>query len=321
MTLEEKYKDVQPPLKFTELGGKLERALRVDFRMMADWDIPETVVIGVAPVGAFIGKDQNPNHPTTPNEIVEAFKESVERGAVALHVHARDEAGRPTAEAKYFHMIVDPIRELYGNQVVIDGGCMTGNTFMETMTPIIEGIYDIAIVNPTTGLLGDTVRAMLPRTIMAQAEFYREHGVKAMIDVHDASSIGNAKRYLIDTGLVDKPYMWHLLPGLPGTFYHDNVKHMVKGLLYLVEVIKDISEDSFIMVSEGGRAATYLTCFAMLLGLHVRVGMEDVLYKWPHKKVMVKSNAELVEEAVTIARALGRRPATSDEYRKMIGIG
>jgi len=320
MPLPEKYRDVQPPLKFTDLGGVLSRDLKVDFRTMPDWDIPESVVIGVAPVGAFITKEQNPNQPTTPIEIVNAFRESVKRGAVALHVHARDDQGRPTAEAKFFHMIVDPLRKEFGRNIVIDGGCMTGKTFEETMTPIIEGIYDLAIVNPTSGLLGDTVRAMLPRTIMAQAEFYREHGVKAVIDVHDASSIGNAKRYLIDTGLVDKPYVWHLLPALPGTFFMDNPTQMVKGLLYLVEAIKDISDDSFIMVSEAGRPSIYLTCLAIILGLHVRVGMEDVLFKWPHKKVMVKSNAELVEEAVSIARCLGRRPATADEYRKMVGI-
>ncbi|MDG6929210.1 MAG: 3-keto-5-aminohexanoate cleavage protein [Nitrososphaerota archaeon] len=319
--LPERYRNVQPPLKFTEEVGALSRDVRLDFREVADWDVPEEVVITVAPVGAFVDKEQNPNQPTTPEEIAAAFVASVEAGAAGIHVHARNEAGRPSAEARHFRLIVDPVRKKFGKNVVIDGGCMTGKTFQETITPITEGIYDVGIVNPTTGLLGRTIRGMLPGTMVAQAEYYREHGVRPMIDIHDASSIGNAKRYLIDTGVVPRPCMWHLLPGIPGTFHMESPRAMVKGLLYLVESIREIDDHPFILVSEAGRPSTYIMALAMLLGLNVRVGMEDVVYKYPHKKQMVKSNVELVQNAVQVAEALGRRPATGLEYRRMIGMG
>ena len=99
-----------------------------------------------------------------------------------------------------------------------------------------------------------------------------------------------------------------------------NLRAMVDGLLYLVDRIRDIDKESIIYVSQSGRASTYLVAFSILLGLHVRVGMEDTIWKWPHRDEKIKSNEEVVRAAIEIARYLGREPATSDDYRKMIGL-
>ena len=57
---------------------------------------------------------------------------------------------------------------------------------------------------------------------------------------------------------------------------------------------------------------------SVLLGGGARVGLEDNL--WLEKGVMAKSNAELVEKMVRIARELGYEPATPDETRQMLGL-
>jgi len=57
---------------------------------------------------------------------------------------------------------------------------------------------------------------------------------------------------------------------------------------------------------------------AVLLGGHVRVGLEDNLYI--ERGVFAPSNAALVEKAVGIIRSLGERPATPDEARQIIGL-
>lgn len=56
----------------------------------------------------------------------------------------------------------------------------------------------------------------------------------------------------------------------------------------------------------------------MLLGGHVRVGFEDNVYL--SKGVLLKSNGEMVEKIVRIARELGRDIASPDEARKILGI-
>jgi 3-keto-5-aminohexanoate cleavage enzyme len=56
----------------------------------------------------------------------------------------------------------------------------------------------------------------------------------------------------------------------------------------------------------------------MAMGGHVRVGLEDNVYI--AKGVLARSNAELVEKAVRIAREIGREVATPDEAREILKL-
>jgi 3-keto-5-aminohexanoate cleavage enzyme len=66
--------------------------------------------------------------------------------------------------------------------------------------------------------------------------------------------------------------------------------------------------------------ATQWQILAVALGWggHVRVGWEDNPYL-PDGRPS-RSNAELVDEIVKIARSLGREPATPEEARAIIGV-
>jgi 3-keto-5-aminohexanoate cleavage enzyme len=141
-----------------------------------------------------------------------------------------------------------------------------------------------------------------------------------MISIHETGSISNAKRFLIDTRIVQKPYLWGILPALPGLLYMDSCHSMIESLSLVVNRIKEIDENSIIMVCNAGRASIYLVVLSLLMGLHVRVGMEDTIWKYPHKDDRMRSNAESVRTACEVAKILGRRVATGDEYRKLIGI-
>jgi len=57
---------------------------------------------------------------------------------------------------------------------------------------------------------------------------------------------------------------------------------------------------------------------SVLMGGNVRVGLEDNLYL---KRGVFASNEELVAQAVNIVESLGRRVATPDEAREILGIG
>jgi len=58
---------------------------------------------------------------------------------------------------------------------------------------------------------------------------------------------------------------------------------------------------------------------ALIHGLHVRVGMEDNVYYAKGQKA--ESNAQLVEKICRIADDLGRRRATCEEARQILGLG
>jgi 3-keto-5-aminohexanoate cleavage enzyme len=57
---------------------------------------------------------------------------------------------------------------------------------------------------------------------------------------------------------------------------------------------------------------------SMLLGGHVRVGMEDNLYY--RKGEPAESSAQLVRRSVRIAEELGRPVATPAEAREILGL-
>jgi 3-keto-5-aminohexanoate cleavage enzyme len=94
---------------------------------------------------------------------------------------------------------------------------------------------------------------------------------------------------------------------------------MISALTRYVQAIREITPDCVISVCAAGRASTYLATLALLMGLHVRVGMEDTVYAWPHKDDLLTSNREHFVLVRDIARNLGRELMTADEYFAAIG--
>jgi 3-keto-5-aminohexanoate cleavage enzyme len=97
---------------------------------------------------------------------------------------------------------------------------------------------------------------------------------------------------------------------------------MAETLIHMIRRVRDIDkcEESMIQVCQSGRASTYLSTLAILLGCHIRIGKEDTVFKVPHKDDKIVTCKEVVEEHVTIARILGREPMTAVEYREAVGL-
>jgi 3-keto-5-aminohexanoate cleavage enzyme len=140
------------------------------------------------------------------------------------------------------------------------------------------------------------------------------------VAVYSDGDVDNADRYLIKTGLLEKPYYWIILPALPGGVPMHNPRQMVHSLMHVCELIYDIEPESIIIVCASGRASSYLATMAMLLGLHVRVGMEDTIWDYPHKDDLITSNAGNFKRYKAIAGLLGREVADGNEYRELIGL-
>ena len=58
----------------------------------------------------------------------------------------------------------------------------------------------------------------------------------------------------------------------------------------------------------------------MLLGLHVRVGMEDTLWPYPHRDEIIKRNVDHFLQMKQIAQLLGRELMSPAEYRQALGM-
>jgi uncharacterized protein (DUF849 family) len=155
-----------------------------------------------------------------------------------------------------------------------------------------------------------------------------ESGVKPELAVHSTGEIELAKRKLIDTGILKKPYNWIILYGLPfscgrtlisGTSVN-NTQDMAQHMFMMVDQIRRIDPTSTITVCAAGRATLYMTTLATMMGLCIRVGTEDTPWKHPNGDGHFKSNMEMFTMARDIARALGREPGDANYYRGLLGL-
>lgn len=289
------------------------------------WDMPEAFVIKVAPVGAFIMKEDNPNQKYATEELRKEIVQSLEAGACAFHTHVRDKQGGHTLDAKLYHEVIDPIKEKYGKNVIVCGCPEGGATLAASLRPVLE-FKDILEIAPVTvsavNLAGEYSRCTTADIIRPSVEFIQDTGCKPEIVLHNLGDISMVKRWLVDTGVLKKPYYFRLAVGNPGWGYIEDPYTMLECVSYMTRELRKIAPDCAIMLDMAGRAGLFLVPLAIVLGLiGARVGMEDSIYMYPHKDEMIRDNASLVRHTVAIVEALGRKVGTADDYRRFLREG
>jgi 3-keto-5-aminohexanoate cleavage enzyme len=220
-----------------------------------------------------------------------------------------------------FHQVIDPIKSKYPDVLVC--GCAVPvfpGDFSKMEEVLKEGLFDQTPVNTVATYLGDSLFCKMPQIMIKKAELCEKYDVKPQIAVYSDGDIDNARRFLINTDVLSKPYYWILLLGLVGCSPMYSSLSMVDTLVGYVRRIREIDLDSKIMVVSGGRASSHLTTLAMLLGLDVRVGKEDTIWKYPHSDELIMRNVDIYKETVQLARLMGREPATPSEYIKKFGL-
>jgi len=56
------------------------------------------------------------------------------------------------------------------------------------------------------------------------------------------------------------------------------------------------------------------------MGLHIRVGTEDTVWRYPFGDEKLKSNVQAFQTAKTICELLGREIADAEDQRQLFGI-
>ena len=141
----------------------------------------------------------------------------------------------------------------------------------------------------------------------------REHGIKPEVESFHYGAVWNARR-MIQKGILDTPVWTTFFLGWPGGCW---TPPTVKALQYMHDH-KPADFNNSVSVMDPPTHWQVLTQ-SILLGGHVRVGMEDSPYL-DGGITLAKSNAELVEKIVTISRQLGREVASPKEARMITGL-
>lgn len=278
--------------------------------MIRKMEHEEKLIIKLAPTGMIPTKDQTIHIPITPEEIAEDTYKAYRLGASVVHVHARDEQGRPTHKKEYFEEIFRLIRDKCQDMII----CATTSG---RVTPQVEHRSEVLDLKPemaslTVGSLNfpnyPSVNSF--QTIRELAAVMKDKDILPELEIFESGFINTAK-YLAKKRELRQPMHFNLLLGSLGS-----IPAELKDLVYLVGSLPPGSTWSATGI---GRFQTRINVAAILMGGHVRVGIEDsIYYNYPKKELA--TNEALVRRIVRLARELGREIATPDEARKILGI-
>jgi uncharacterized protein (DUF849 family) len=291
---------------------------------------PRKVILTIAPTGGTGTKQQNPNLPTQPEEIAEQVARCCEAGASIAAIHARrPEDDAPTCNPEVYRRINESVRERC--DIIINNS--TGGGVGGDMTrPLGSGLDEITFEERLKGLEAgaematfdcETTVALFggqevlvntsPKKCDILAERMREKGIKPEWEVFGLAHMLQDMTRLIEAGYDEPPhYVNIVLNGHLG--FQGALPYTPKILQMMVE---SLPENCIFNVSAIGPAQLPATTHALILGGHIRVGLEDNIY---YAKGELATNERFVERAVRIIRELGHEPATPSEAREMLGL-
>ena len=267
------------------------------------------IVITCACTGAETTKAQNPALPTTAEEIATAAGDARAAGAAILHLHVRDGEGRATQDVTTFKKAIDAIRKKTDIVIELTTGGAVGDNAEARLRPIKELEPEMASLDCGTVNFGD---AYIENTLPVMREFaaeFRAHRVRPTFECFDLGHV-HAGRILIKEGLVQPPYHFGLVLGVPGALPY--------GPRELVAMVDALPEGAEFTVMGIGRSSLPSQFGSIAVGGWIRVGFEDNVYF--SKGRLATSNAELVERAARIVKEAGLELATPDEVRGFLKL-
>jgi uncharacterized protein (DUF849 family) len=286
------------------------------------------VIVTIAPTGGMASKAQNPNLPTQPEEIAEDVYRCYNAGASVVAVHARRPDDEATCNPEIYRKINSLIRAKC--DIVINnstGGGINGDMVRRQPDGRYELMFDERIKGVEAGaemctLDAQTVVASFSgREILVQtspercvklATLMKERGIKPEWEVFNPADLLTDVQACIDAGLDEPPYFINFVLGVRA--FQGAMPYTPKILQQMVDIMP---KDAVFNVSAIGPFQLNAGVQSILLGGHVRVGLEDNLY---YSRGRLAKNIEQVERIVRIIRELGFEPATPAEAREIIGL-
>ncbi|NVO13055.1 MAG: 3-keto-5-aminohexanoate cleavage protein [Rhodoplanes sp.] len=286
------------------------------------------VIITCAITGGGDTVGKHPAIPVTPEQIAASALEAADAGAAIVHIHVRDpKTGKPSSELELYREVVDRIRSV-NDDVIVNlttgagarfvpsqdhphiGGEGTTMASPENRVRHIQALTpEICTLDITTMNFGEFVFINTPSHLRIMGKAVADVGVLPELECFDTGNVRLALR-LIEEGVILAPAMFQICLGVPW-----GAPATTEAMMFMRDMLP---EGSFWTGFGIGSAQFPMVAQAVLLGGHVRVGLEDNLYLGPG--VQAPSNARLVDKAAAIVRALDREPATPSEARRFLAL-
>ena len=270
----------------------------------------DKLIISACICGAEVTKENNPAVPYTVEEIVREAKSAYDAGAALIHLHVRWDDGTPTQDKGRFQEMVDAIRKECPDVIIQPStGGAVGMTDLERLQSTeITPTPEMATLDcGTCNFGGDEIFINTDNTIANFGDIMQERGIKPECEVFDKGMIDLALK-AAKKGHIQYPIHFDFVLGV----------QMTATVRDLVIMATSIPADSTWTATGIGKNAWGIAAATIAMGGHVRVGFEDNVYM--SKGVLAKSNGEMVERVVQMAKLLNREVATPAEAREILGL-
>jgi len=265
-------------------------------------------VLTAALAGPIASKADNPALPTTPQEIAAEAQAAWEAGAAIVHVHLRDQHGKPTADLNIARLTVALIEERCPVLVQLSTGVGLSVAF-EEREQIVEARPAMATLNVCSMTFADGEFRNPPAGVRRLASRMRELGIKPELEIYDTGHLDVALA-LHSEGLLADPMQFSIVLGVRGGAGADPEN--------LLSLVRRLPDNAIWQVVGIGRANLMLTAIGLAIGGNARTGLEDTLLI--RRGEPAAGNGPLVERLATVARSIEREPASLAEACELLGV-
>lgn len=286
-------------------------------------------VITCAVTGAVTTREQTPYLPVTPEEIATSSLEAAEAGAAIVHIHVRNpDTTKPSMDVELYRDTVDRIKK-HNTSVLINlttgpgavyvptPGNLTQGTLQSNLQPAAVRVKHIQLIKPdicsmdfnTMHQANDGIRINHKRITKEMVRLVQEAGCKPELEIFDSGDFRIAQEFITEGVIGPNPF-WQFAMGVKyGWDATPDALHYA---------YRQLPANSIWSAFGIGRNEMPMVAQTMILGGHVRVGMEDNIYV--EKGVLAKTNAELVTMSKDIIRLLGGTVATPSDAREILKL-
>ena len=264
------------------------------------------LIITCAVIGAELTNANSLYLPLTPDDIAKSAIEAVHAGATVIHLHVRDESGKPSQRVDLFKQISNTIRNHCDCILQYSTGGAVGTALNERIAPL-KLKPEMATLSMGTMNFGEAIFENSEATIHAISTAIQNHAIVPELEIFDFGMFDTAHRF-IQKGYIPDKHHFDFVLGVPG-----GMNGELSNLMFLVNQLNP--EQSW-TVAGIGRHQLPLSTHAIAMGGHVRVGFEDNIYY--KKGGLAKSNAEFISRISRIASELNRPVATLEQTKAIL---
>ncbi len=269
-------------------------------------------IISVAITGSLPQKEHNPAVPITVSEQIESTHEAFEAGAALVHIHVREDDGRPSSDPTRFALVQEGVRKHCPGMIVQFSTGGRGRA-LEERGAMLYLKPDMASLATGSVNFPSSVYENPPDFIDALAAMMAENAIKPEVEVFDLAMLYTAKQ-MVDAGRLKAPPHVQFVLGLKNA-----LPARRRTLEFLVSELEELLPGATWTAAGIGRHQLEVNHWALEMRGHCRTGLEDNV-KFDANRV-AKSNAELVERVAQICAEYNRPVASAQQARELLGLG